>query len=144
MFQSELSYQNERRSAGATQALAYYADINEYTQLHGPKEGATSRAENDPKPTRICERRCGARPFGASAGFAAQCDSGSAMRLLMSKKEFFLTWVRRLAAVLCAATLLTACATPKVAPDPEVKFPESVCRVCLLKAAKAGSAINRF
>ena len=52
MFQSELSYQNERRSAGATQALTYHADINEDTQLHGPKEGATSRAENDPKLTR--------------------------------------------------------------------------------------------
>ena len=69
------------------------------------------------------------------------------MRLFMPKKEFDRAWARRLATylvVLCAATLMTACAAPKVAPDSEVKLPESVCIVCLLKAAKAGSAINRF
>ncbi|MFS2168356.1 MFS transporter, partial [Variovorax sp. Varisp62] len=52
MFLSESGYRQEQRSGGTPQALAYFADINQYTRLYGIHEGMEPRQENEPKPTR--------------------------------------------------------------------------------------------
>ena len=52
MFISENSFKRECRGEGIEQAIAYYADINQYTRLHGIHEGMKPRAENEPKLTR--------------------------------------------------------------------------------------------
>jgi hypothetical protein len=52
VFLSESGYQNERRSLGASEALAYYADINQHTRLYGIQEGEIPRRQGEPKPTR--------------------------------------------------------------------------------------------
>lgn len=51
MFLSEASFRSERRSKGAAQALAYFADMNSYTRLHDVNEGSKPRGLNEPKPT---------------------------------------------------------------------------------------------
>lgn len=52
MFIPENSYRNECRSEGVSKALAYYADINQHTRLHGVNEGADHRRANESKPLR--------------------------------------------------------------------------------------------
>jgi len=52
MFLSECGYRQEQRSGGTPQALAYFADINQYTRLYGIQEGEIPRRQGEPKPTR--------------------------------------------------------------------------------------------
>jgi hypothetical protein len=52
MFLSESGYRQEQRSRGTPQALAYFADINQYTRLYGIHEGMAPRRESEPKLTR--------------------------------------------------------------------------------------------
>ncbi|RSZ42925.1 MFS transporter [Variovorax beijingensis] len=52
MFLSESGYRQEQRGGGTPPALAYFADINQYTRLYGIQEGEIPRRQGEPKPTR--------------------------------------------------------------------------------------------
>ena len=62
MFSSESSYVKECRSEGVPKALAYYADINQHTRLHGIGECARPRQEHEPSRKERLEQQKLARP----------------------------------------------------------------------------------